>query len=80
MCFLARVHAHSLTLCLSVFISLCLAVLSVCLCLSLLPSLPLGAGILGYEERPLVSTDYVNEDRSGVVDAPSTMVVGGNMV
>jgi|EP00802_Teleaulax_amphioxeia_P006633 glyceraldehyde 3-phosphate dehydrogenase len=37
-------------------------------------------GILGYEERPLVSTDFVNEDRSGVVDAPSTMVVQGTMV
>ena len=32
-------------------------------------------GILGFEERPLVSTDFINEDRSGVVDGPSTMVV-----
>ncbi|MDA0765492.1 MAG: ArsJ-associated glyceraldehyde-3-phosphate dehydrogenase [Verrucomicrobia bacterium] len=31
-------------------------------------------GILGYEERPLVSTDYVNDPRSGIVDAASTMV------
>ena len=34
-------------------------------------------GILGYEERPLVSTDYVNDPRSAVIDAPSTMVVNG---
>jgi len=33
------------------------------------------AGILGYEERPLVSADYVNDPRSGIVDAPSTMMV-----
>jgi glyceraldehyde 3-phosphate dehydrogenase len=32
------------------------------------------AGILGYEERPLVSVDYVNDTRSAIVDAPSTMV------
>ena len=32
------------------------------------------AGILGFEERPLVSTDYVNDARSGIVDAPCTMV------
>lgn len=31
-------------------------------------------GILGYEEKPLVSADYVNDVRSGIVDAPSTMV------
>ena len=35
------------------------------------------AGILGYEERPLVSADYTNDTRSGIVDAPSTMVVNG---
>lgn len=34
-------------------------------------------GILGYEERPLVSIDYVNDPRSGVVDAGYTMVVDG---
>ncbi|MEO1292297.1 MAG: ArsJ-associated glyceraldehyde-3-phosphate dehydrogenase [Pseudomonadota bacterium] len=33
-------------------------------------------GILGYESRPLVSSDYVNDPRSSIVDAPSTMVVG----
>ncbi len=34
-------------------------------------------GILGYEERPLVSADYVNDKRSAIIDAPSTMVVNG---
>ena len=37
-------------------------------------------GILGYEERPLVSADYTNDTRSSIVDAPSTMVVGGTQV
>ena len=37
-------------------------------------------GILGYETRPLVSADYVNDSRSGIVDAPSTMVVDDRMV
>ncbi|MDX1346154.1 MAG: glyceraldehyde-3-phosphate dehydrogenase, partial [Sedimenticolaceae bacterium] len=37
-------------------------------------------GILGYEERPLVSVDYVNDPRSSVVDALSTMVVDGTQV
>ncbi|MEM7752340.1 MAG: ArsJ-associated glyceraldehyde-3-phosphate dehydrogenase [Pseudomonadota bacterium] len=37
-------------------------------------------GILGYEERPLVSADYLNDPRSGIVDAPSTMVVNGTQV
>jgi glyceraldehyde 3-phosphate dehydrogenase len=37
-------------------------------------------GILGYEDRPLVSADYVNDTRSGIVDGPSTMVVDGRMV
>ena len=32
-------------------------------------------GVLGYEEQPLVSTDYINDERSGIVDALSTMVV-----
>jgi len=32
-------------------------------------------GILGYEERPLVSVDYVNDSRSSVIDALSTMVI-----
>lgn len=33
------------------------------------------SGILGYETKPLVSVDYVNDTRSCIVDAPSTMVV-----
>ncbi|SIS59358.1 glyceraldehyde 3-phosphate dehydrogenase [Roseivivax lentus] len=37
-------------------------------------------GILGYEERPLVSADYTNDTRSGIVDAPSTMVVNDTQV
>lgn len=37
-------------------------------------------GILGYEERPLVSIDYRDDPRSGVVDALSTMVTGGTQV
>lgn len=37
-------------------------------------------GILGFEERPLVSTDYTNDQRSSIVDAPSTMVVNGTHV
>ncbi|MGY6410167.1 MAG: ArsJ-associated glyceraldehyde-3-phosphate dehydrogenase [Alkalilacustris sp.] len=37
-------------------------------------------GILGYEERPLVSADYTNDTRSAIVDAPSTMVVNGTQV
>lgn len=36
--------------------------------------------ILGYETRPLVSADYVNDTRSAIVDAPSTMVVNGTQV
>jgi glyceraldehyde 3-phosphate dehydrogenase len=38
------------------------------------------AGILGYEERPLVSVDYRDDPRSGIVDALSTMVVDGTQV
>ena len=34
-------------------------------------------GILGYEERPLVSVDYLDDPRSSIVDALSTMVVAG---
>ena len=37
-------------------------------------------GILGYETRPLVSVDYVNDDRSAIVDAASTMVVNGTQL
>jgi glyceraldehyde 3-phosphate dehydrogenase len=38
------------------------------------------AGILGYEERPLVSIDYRSDPRSSIVDALSTMVVAGTQV
>ncbi|MBK9131425.1 MAG: ArsJ-associated glyceraldehyde-3-phosphate dehydrogenase [Gammaproteobacteria bacterium] len=37
-------------------------------------------GILGYEERPLVSADFLNDARSSIVDAPSTLVVDGTQV
>jgi glyceraldehyde 3-phosphate dehydrogenase len=37
-------------------------------------------GILGYETRPLVSTDYTNDPRSSIIDAPSTMVVNGTQL
>ena len=38
------------------------------------------AGILGYEERPLVSVDYRTDPRSSIIDALSTMVVNGTQV
>jgi len=38
------------------------------------------SGILGYETRPLVSADYTNDPRSGIVDAPSTMVINDTQV
>ena len=34
-------------------------------------------GILGYEDRPLVSSDFRGDPRSAIVDGPSTMVVNG---
>jgi glyceraldehyde 3-phosphate dehydrogenase len=37
-------------------------------------------GILGYEERPLVSIDYKDDPRSAIVDAPSTMVIDETQV
>ncbi|MGH4118349.1 type I glyceraldehyde-3-phosphate dehydrogenase [Clostridium sp.] len=37
-------------------------------------------GILGYSEEPLVSIDYRGDERSSIVDAMSTMVIGDNMV
>jgi glyceraldehyde 3-phosphate dehydrogenase len=37
-------------------------------------------GILGFEERPLVSVDYKTDPRSGIVDAPSTMVTDETQV
>ncbi len=38
------------------------------------------AGILGYESRPLVSVDFLNDPRSAIIDALSTMVVDGTQV
>jgi Glyceraldehyde-3-phosphate dehydrogenase/erythrose-4-phosphate dehydrogenase len=37
-------------------------------------------GILGYEQRPLVSVDFKDDPRSAIVDAPSTMVVDTTQV
>lgn len=37
-------------------------------------------GVLGYEERPLVSVDYKTDSRSCIVDAKTTNVIDGNMV
>ena len=36
--------------------------------------------ILGYETRPLVSADYTNDPRSGIIDTPSTMVINNTQV
>jgi glyceraldehyde 3-phosphate dehydrogenase len=38
------------------------------------------AGILGYEERPLVSVDFRGDPRSGIVDARSTLVTDSTQV
>ncbi len=38
------------------------------------------AGILEYCQEELVSTDFKGNPASSIVDAPSTMVIGGNMV
>jgi len=37
-------------------------------------------GYLGYEEEQLVSSDFKGDGRSSIVDAPMTLVVGGNCV
>jgi glyceraldehyde 3-phosphate dehydrogenase len=37
-------------------------------------------GIMGYEERPLVSVDYKTDPRSSIIDALSTMVVNGTQL
>ena len=37
-------------------------------------------GILGYEVRELVSSDYINDPRSAIIDAASTMVINGTQV
>ncbi|MCL4159099.1 UNVERIFIED_CONTAM: hypothetical protein GTU68_023839 [Idotea baltica] len=36
--------------------------------------------ILGYEEKPLVSADYLNDPRSCIIDAPSTMVINATQL
>jgi len=38
------------------------------------------AGILGVSDEPLVSSDFRGDSRSSIVDAASTMVLGGNFV
>jgi glyceraldehyde 3-phosphate dehydrogenase len=38
------------------------------------------SGILGIEDRALVSSDYVNDPRSSIIDGPSTMVVNDTQV
>ncbi|MFW5940970.1 MAG: type I glyceraldehyde-3-phosphate dehydrogenase [Chloroflexota bacterium] len=36
--------------------------------------------VLGYSEEPLVSTDFIGTEKSAVIDALSTQVIGGNLV
>ena len=43
------------------------------------PGSPL-CGILGYEDRPLVSTDYAGDTRSSIVDGLSTLVTDGTLL
>jgi glyceraldehyde 3-phosphate dehydrogenase (phosphorylating) len=38
------------------------------------------AGILGVSDEPLVSSDFRGDDRSSIIDAASTMSLGGNFV
>lgn len=37
-------------------------------------------GILGYCDEPLVSCDFIGDDRSSIFDATLTTVIGGNLV
>ena len=37
-------------------------------------------GILGFETRPLVSSDFTNDSRSAIIDGPSTLVINGTQV
>jgi glyceraldehyde 3-phosphate dehydrogenase len=37
-------------------------------------------GILGYTEDPVVSTDFLHDSRSSIVDASMTKVIGGTLV
>ena len=38
------------------------------------------AGILGVTDEPVVSSDFIGDPRSSIVDLPLTKVVGGNLV
>jgi len=38
------------------------------------------AGVLGYEEKPLVSIDYKTDPRSSIIDALSTMVINNTQL
>ncbi|HEV2647254.1 MAG TPA: ArsJ-associated glyceraldehyde-3-phosphate dehydrogenase [Acidobacteriaceae bacterium] len=38
------------------------------------------SGILGYEDRPLVSVDFLNDPRASIIDALSTMVIDGTQI
>ncbi len=37
-------------------------------------------GMLGFERRPLVSSDFLNDPHSAIIDGPSTMVINGTQV
>jgi len=37
-------------------------------------------GILGYEPRPLVSSDFIGDPRSSILDSALTQVIGGDLV
>ena len=37
-------------------------------------------GILAYTEEELVSSDFKGNPNSAIIDAPNTLVMGGNMV
>jgi glyceraldehyde 3-phosphate dehydrogenase len=37
-------------------------------------------GILGYTDEPLVSSDFLGDSRSSIVDGQMTRVIGDNMV
>jgi glyceraldehyde 3-phosphate dehydrogenase len=37
-------------------------------------------GILAFEERPLVSTDFIGDPHSSIVDAAQTQVIGDDLV
>jgi glyceraldehyde-3-phosphate dehydrogenase/erythrose-4-phosphate dehydrogenase len=37
-------------------------------------------GVLAYEERPLVSSDFIGDTHSSIVDAAQTQVMGDDLV